>query len=85
MSEKLFRFLLSELKTIRIICKGCHGIIELPPGKIAHQLAAVQCPLCRVSFGHSENYQLAKLAEAIHELSKPDAPVTVEFLIPDKS
>jgi predicted Zn finger-like uncharacterized protein len=46
MSETLFRFLLSEMKTLRITCKNCKAAAEAPLEKLAARDAPMRCPVC---------------------------------------
>lgn len=90
MSEKLLRFLLSELKTVRVLCKdaACGAITEMPIGKLDAMLRAKQCacPVCGRSFlsppDVGQNY-FAMLAIAIAGLAAIKSNVEVEFVLLD--
>lgn len=58
MSRELFAFLLSELQTIRVLCRGqrngkpCSGVVELDLADLEHFYQRLNaCPLCGSSFG----------------------------------
>jgi hypothetical protein len=80
-SEKLFRFLLSELKTIRVICKNgvCGAIVEVPVDQAIKTFRNDQCPVCHKSFVPAS---IMSLAIAIQELNQKKDEVDVEFVIP---
>lgn len=83
MSRKLFALLLSELKTIRIVCK-CGAAIEM---SIVQAIASNdrKCPGCNewvINEGRAG--QLAALATTINQL-QGQTPLQIEFILPDKS
>lgn len=87
MSRKLLVFLLSELVTVRLVCKQCQATaaVEVPLGRLGQQ--AVFCPSCRTPFGGPiagmPNY-LDELARVIAQLQHKSVPFEVEFVLPDK-
>lgn len=88
MSRKLFAFLLSELKTVRLVCQraGCGGVLELTVKRLAENPPAPACPLCRTEWfgpvGMSAN-PLAQLAAAAQAVAANAGSVQVEFVLPD--
>jgi hypothetical protein len=76
MSKKLLSFLLKELTTVRVICKGkfgqgdCQGIVEVPLEKIDH---LGDCPFCHRPFQDSADTvpRLKNLATAIRNMNEP--------------
>jgi hypothetical protein len=89
MSRKLFAFLLSELKIVRIICKRneCNGIIELPTSEL-RRASSAKCPKCGddfISNGFDPNV-LGDLDKAIEAATceKSARKFQIEFVIEDK-
>jgi len=84
MSERILKILLSELKTVRLLCqaKGCQGITELPVSKLKKGMT---CPLCREEFDASGFYALHELATAFRLLDSVKDHVQLEFVVPDSS
>ena len=90
MSRKLFAFLLSELKTVRVICqrKECGAVTEVTLDRMQARFAQAACPVCNHDllppFSGADN-PLTRLAKAVRELQ--DAAVTekvqIEFVVPD--
>lgn len=81
MSEKLFKFLLSELTTVRIFCPACKGTVELPIDRIVRQTH--ECQLCKVEFGTevvAEGFK--ELSSALRKLGMGKAEI--QFVLPDK-
>jgi len=79
MSRKLFTFLLSELKTDRIVCKKCKASSEMTLTQLSGK-ENVWCPACQADMESKPS--LAKLAETIKSLQNPTA-FDVEFVLPD--
>jgi hypothetical protein len=86
-SRKLLAFLLSELKTVRILCKkeGCRGIIEVSIEDLPGKLDGCQCPFCKTSFRLANEDNFALLAKAIGNLARISDKVDVEFILPDNA
>jgi hypothetical protein len=91
MSRKLLAFLLSELQTVRVICKNsaCRGVIELPLSHLAAKLHDATCPLCHQPFiqlRKREDNPFALFGKAVEE-PQHYAPerYELEFIIPDTS
>jgi len=91
MSRKLLAFLLTELKTVRVICKECKTTTEVDIERLADvtdSTDTVHCHSCKKRF-----YQISKpgdnpfgkLADAIHALQSDAIKADVEFIIPDDS
>jgi hypothetical protein len=90
MSEKLFRFLLSELTIIRVCCLNpvCKGVIEIPLDKLRTMFPKCCCPLCRQQFHQpydDGSHLLEWLGKAIEELKAIKDKVEIEFSLPDKT
>lgn len=87
MSRNLFAFLLSELKTVRIICTACNCASEMTIEQVGSR-SGLNCPACRnelaVFTGQDQQHPLAALAKAIDVLQKGiKPPFKVEFVLPD--
>jgi hypothetical protein len=79
MSRKLFAFLLTELKTVRLVCQKCGGASELSVEQVA-ACSHFQCPACRAELVHPGI--LRELAKNIEFLSKLPG-FDLEFVLPD--
>lgn len=91
MSEKLLKFLLSELRTIRICCKGkrlngaeCGAVFEF---RLEHLSAAFpnkcECPFCQTTFqAATAEHPFRLLSESLERLAKLKT-LEVEFVMPD--
>jgi hypothetical protein len=90
MSRRLFAFLLSELKTLRLVCKNpaCGNVAELTPERLASGQYA-SCPFCTYSFitkkDDRDTYPLVALAHAILAVRDLKKNVEVEFIAPDQN
>lgn len=88
MSRKLFAFLLSELRLVRVICKrgGCGGTLELPITEL-YRVASATCPICKEDFHPSgtDPNTFGKLKAAIEEALQAKDKFAIEFVIPDES
>ena len=90
MSETLLRFLLTELKTVRVICKrkDCGAVTELPVERLEHAFREFKCPLCRAKIrnapGEEDVFDL--LGRAVRKLHEPQVRerIAIEFVLPDK-
>jgi hypothetical protein len=82
MAEKQLRFRLSELKTIRVICRQpvCGAIVEIPIEALEKVFSEPRCPVCESSFAES----ISTLGHAIHVLSAVRDLVDIEFVIPTR-
>lgn len=96
MSEKLLKFLLSELKTVRLVCQGtvggqpCGAVTEVPLERLLTitRQGGDQCRICNTPFGIFPKPGTAQdgfgpLAQAIIDLLAAKDRVQVEFVIPD--
>jgi len=96
MSRKLLAFLLSELSTVRVICKHdkCGVVTELPADQLPVRFGGdpVFCPHCRLSLcaglsshaaGRAPHNPMTALAYAIAEVSRADAKFDLEFVLAD--
>jgi hypothetical protein len=92
MSRRLFAFLLSELKTVRLACQKCGGIAEVTLEQLSEMEAG--CRLCGTDFLPPESnapiQQVIKnpyalIARAILAARDRKEKVEVEFILPDQS
>jgi hypothetical protein len=88
MSEKLLRFfLLSEIRTIRLVCKneGCGAISEVPIEKL-EQDKWKTCRGCERPFGvtdkHAQLNWLQQFSQAVAGLREAAENLEVEFVLP---
>lgn len=87
MSETLFKFLLSELKTVRVRCRhnGCGAVVEIPTAELGHKFGNGHCPVCQqVLQLPGDNNGFIQLAEAVKNLTGAKSNVEIEFALPDK-
>jgi hypothetical protein len=87
MSEKLIRFLLSELKTVRVLCQhpNCNTVVEVSVEDLPTKYQGAICPLCRNTIQAPQYNNLVTLGTALRGLASSEDRVKVEFVIPDKS
>ena len=89
MSEKVWKFLLIELETVRVHCQatGCGGIIESPVDTVGQKVRGLRCPFCGVDFDplHSGRNVLDEFALMVRKLKTHDKTFRFEFVLPDKS
>jgi hypothetical protein len=85
MSEKCFKFLLSELKNVRIRCHTCQAVVEIPIEQLHQRFSSGFCHVCQTSLQPPQSNGFYHLAEAIRKLVPLEEIVTVEFMIPDQS
>jgi hypothetical protein len=54
MSRKLLAFLLSELRTVRVICKNpaCGAVVELPIERLGVKMHDARCRVCDTALIH---------------------------------
>jgi hypothetical protein len=85
-SELLFKFLLSEITTVRVHCRNsvCGGVVEVPVEKLASVFAQPDCPICHRAFGTSGvgGQTLPLLGQIVQELQKIKDKVEIEFVLP---
>lgn len=87
MSRKLFAFLLSELGTVRLLCRSpqCGAATELTIEQMGLRMMPPFCPVCRAPLlsGHTNDNSLTRLAAALIELRAQTGTVEIEFVLPD--
>ena len=92
MTKQTRLVMLSELRTIRLVCrkKDCQTTIEIPLDKITRANANGSCPSCgtefSVGYGHEaeKNHPLHALADALRNLKYMDGEnFAVEFPLDD--
>lgn len=85
MSEHIIRFLLSEIKTVRVVCKKCGAVIETPIEKAGDALASGRrCRFCNNDLGdpnHPNSDPLRGLAAVAESLTSMEN-VEVHFVFP---
>jgi hypothetical protein len=86
MSETLFKFLLSEVKLVRVTCRHkmddgseCGGVVEVPIEKLAK---VIKCPVCDNHYAH--NYSpFAVLGKNLQDaVALEVSAAKLEFVIP---
>ncbi len=88
MSRRLLAFLLSELKTVRVICprKECGAVTEVTVEQLGLRFdREPACPVCKHGFpvaGLAAGSPFSRLADAVRDLSVGGA-AAVEFVLPD--
>ncbi len=98
MSEKLFKFLLSEITLIRLRCKFCGGVSEMSIERLGDLLKAGKCPFCPQQFHDKQDWlssftqatststsAVAVFAECLKLLKIINDRVEIEFSLPDKT
>jgi hypothetical protein len=94
MSKHLLSFLLTELSTVRIICKGpkdkpCGAVVEVPLEKLStyFQNTERKCPYCENIIAISDQRGNSRDAfgpfrDAVENLKQCSENFEVEFIIP---
>ena len=87
MSEKLLRFLLSELNIVRIRCRNpeCRTIVEIPIEDLGNpNVSYAHCEFCHADFNptHGDTIPLNVLGKALNDFRKLKAVVDLEFVLP---
>lgn len=90
MSEHLLKFLLTELKIIRVRCNRCHAVIEIQSQVLAQTFERNVCPACQRMFspirlpgGDVHPKELfAALQRAIDLSAQFYDEIAVEFVLP---
>jgi len=91
MSEHVFKFLLSELNTVRILCQSlkCKGVIEIPLSELAKDshYEHMKCKLCGNDFDPNSTgkSKLVEFACAAEEMKRLEKSIQVEFVLPDNA
>jgi hypothetical protein len=88
-AEKILKIPLSELATIRLICKrqNCGGVAEIPVSRLVALVGQVTCPSCNQAFsvpvigGPGGLGGLKALGKSLENLA-PTADMMVEFVVP---
>lgn len=83
MSEKLFKFLLSELKTVRFRCVKCGTVTEMDIDKAEVRLQDPRCPVCKEAWGTVDPNHFVNFAAAVRGIRGRTDVVEVEFVLPD--
>lgn len=88
MSRRLFAFLLSELATVRVICKNptCGGVVELPVSRLSAQHGNTICHICGANFQthlSNEPNPFTALAVAFQQIKQHADKMDVEFVVPE--
>jgi hypothetical protein len=85
MSRKLLAFLMSELKTVRIICQqdGCGVIAEIPIEELDSKMSGPNCLFCKRPFTAVPDNPFVLLAKAARKFKLCSNEVQIEFVIPD--
>lgn len=79
MSERVLKVLLSELHTVRIICKKCTAVTEMTAKQVSG-ISEYNCLGCGILI--SAKTPLRNLASALDGVKNSDA-VEVQFVIPE--
>lgn len=87
MSEKLLKFLLHELTSVRLTCRKCQTSVDLPLAVLADPShPGIPCPGCSqpavLLRPPGKEDALTRLAKAVNDL-KTMQDVSVHFVMPD--
>jgi hypothetical protein len=96
MSEHLLKILLTDLQTVRLVCKGvkkeapekpCGAVFEFPVAEVGEVFpdGTGRCPFCGIAFQWSEpngkkRSPFVLLAEALEKLKAVAGVVDVQFI-----
>jgi hypothetical protein len=85
MSERLLKFLITELRTVRISCKKCNrAVVELPVDRLDAALSHGECRFCGYKFhdaGGPDPFHSLRMA--LDELRNMKG-IEVSFVLPDE-
>lgn len=88
MSKTLLEIFLSELATLRVQCRSCGVIYEVPLAEVATKLGGTSCKACDADLGiwdsHAGKTALGKLAAVVRDLTAESSRVSVSFVVPEK-
>ncbi len=92
MSEKILKFLLTELVAVRLKCKSkaCGGVFELPIDKLEDRFRRLACPLCgniiRKDDQTQEDELFSMLGQVVRRFKEGHIKdkIEVELVLPDK-
>jgi hypothetical protein len=70
MSKTVFRFLASELKAVRLACRSCRAVLELPLDRLDGLGRDLDCPVCERPFSHEDSSFLPLLAAAVRGMER---------------
>lgn len=85
MSERLLRVLLSEIKTLRIVCQKCKTVVEVPVEKLDTKFTNGACRFCGETFRSEaipDSDLLGKLGNTLTLLRSIENHVQIEISIP---
>lgn len=88
MSDRVLKFLLSELKTVRIICPHCEAVAEMPIDRLATRFETERkCLGCGESYGFGDHGnpldRLGKVIAEFFALQRNTKFPDIEFVLPD--
>ena len=88
MSEHLLRILLTELSTVRLVCKSkdCGAVTEVSLDQLAFRFGDVRCPVCHADFGEADasGNPLKNFALAVRALQSRSKLLEAEFIVREK-
>lgn len=91
MSERLFKFFLSEVSRIRLVCQNqsCQSVTEVSLSRLRHGEVTHECRVCGTRYfpklDQGSISPLARLAAAMQDLEDRTDNVKVEFSLPEKN
>lgn len=85
MGETLYRFLLGEVRILRVRCKTCSTVIEVELAKVELTFSTDCCPVCHRPFqpARADAAELKHLAESLQRLNALSSTVEVELTFPE--
>ena len=83
MVERLNRVKLEEMQRVRLFCKQCETVTEIPTPELAKYDVVQKCPRCKSTFfpgaNPKEDNPLLVLEKAIALFKNADSKVSIEF------
>ena len=83
MVERLNRVNLEEMQRVRLACKQCKAVVEIPSVELAKYEVVQKCPKCKCLFfpgvTPSDDNPLFVLGNAIELFRRADAKVSIQF------
>lgn len=85
MSETLFRFRLTELDRVRLVCQHCQAVVEIAIDQLDDKkFSGLDCVLCGKQVQPVGQNNLALLGQALRGLKALPGSLQVEFVLPVK-
>ena len=83
MVERLNRVNLEEMQRVRLACKQCNAVVEIPSNELNRHEVVQKCPKCKSTFfpgaTPNDDNPLLILGNALGLFKSAEAKVSIEF------